>query len=69
MMLGNQTPPSTGEKLMERSGIYFLRSEVAVLRQLTRHRRTGAQRSLRSGEKDCERETAGKKLTAGHAVA
>ena len=37
---------------------------MAVLRQLTRRRRTGTQRSLRSGEKACERVTAGKKFMA-----
>lgn len=40
----------------------FSEERPAVLRQLTRHRRMGTQRSLRSGEQYCERETAGKKL-------
>lgn len=53
-----ETPPSTAAK----NGVFtefFVRSEVAVLRQSNSHRRTGTERSLRSGEKYCERETAG----------
>ena len=42
----------------------WMRSEVAVLRQSDSHRRTGTERSLRSEEKDCERETAGKNYNA-----
>ena len=38
----------------------WMRSAVAGLRQSNSHRRTGTERSLRSGVKYCERETAGK---------
>jgi len=69
MLLGQSNTPEHRRKINVACEIYFLRSDVAVLRQLTRYRRTGTQRSLRSGEQYCERETAGKKLTAGHAVA
>jgi hypothetical protein len=58
-----ETPPSTAAK----NGVFtefFVRSEVAVLRQSNSHRRTGTQRSLRSGEKYCERVTAGKQFNA-----
>jgi hypothetical protein len=65
MLLGqSNTPEHRSKKGNGACGIFFfVRSDVAVLRQLTRRRRTGTQRSLRSGEQGCERETAGKKLT------
>jgi hypothetical protein len=66
--IGNQTPPSTAENndCSDSGNYYFSRSAVAVLRQSNSHRRTGTKRSPaftagRSGEKYCERETAGKK--------
>jgi len=69
MFLGQSNTPEHRRKINGACGIYFLRSDVAVLRQLTRHRRTGTERSLRSEEQYCERVTAGKKSTTGHAVA
>ena len=69
MFLGQSNTPKHRRKINVACGIYFLRSDVAVLRQLTGHRRTGTQRSLRSEEKYCERGTAGKELATGHAVA
>ena len=64
LFVGQSNTPKHRRKINGACGIYFLRSDVAVLRQLTRRRRTGTKRSVRSGEKDCERVTAGKKLTA-----
>ena len=60
----NLTPPSTAENDdCSGSGNYYLsRSAVAGLRQSNSRQRTGTERSLWSGEKYCERETAGKKI-------
>lgn len=63
VFVGQSNTPKHRRKINGACGIYFLRSAAAVLRQLTRRRRTGTQRSARSGEQYCERVTAGKKLT------
>jgi hypothetical protein len=44
-VLFQRTPPSTAVKKMEFYGIFFARSEVAVLRQSNSHRRMGTERS------------------------
>jgi hypothetical protein len=63
MLVGQSNTPEHRRKINGACGIYFLRSDVAVLRQLTRCRRMRTKRSLRSGVQYCERATAGKKLT------
>jgi hypothetical protein len=44
-VLVQRTPPSTAVKKWSFYGIFFARSEVAVLRQSNSHRRMGTERS------------------------